>query len=183
MADSRFLENPEDKVYSIERIWDHHESIVNMLVATNGSFTNKQIAKEIGCSAQTVSNVRNNPLIRAKITALQGRANDEAVDVGKKIKEMFPLAAQILENTMKLVETEEDMAMADPRIISQSVRAAVTVLDHAHPKQTQATVMHGHMTMSQIDAIKNKVRERLSLEEAKYEEIPSTKEEEVACSM
>jgi len=158
--DNRFIPDDKrgEKKYSIEKVWDHHHAIKRMLVATNGKFTNKEIAEAVGCTPQTVSNVRNDPMVRALIDDMQGKADEKAIDVSQKVKEMFPLAAKVLENTMRLAETEEDVAMIDSKVLSQSVRSAVTVLDHAHPKTTQGLVMHGHLTMEQIEALKKKAR-------------------------
>jgi Mn-dependent DtxR family transcriptional regulator len=162
IMDNRFLEDPREKKYQIERLWEHHGQIIRLLVASNGKFTNKEIAAEVGCSPQTVSNVRNNPLAQSEIRSLMGQANDNAVDVAKEIRDLFPIAANVLKNTMKMAETEVDVACIDPKILSQSVRSAITIIDHTHPRQVAGTILHNHMSLAEIMDIKEQVDAQIS---------------------
>jgi len=176
-TDKRFLENRggeltrDDKDYNIKRIWDHHEQIINALVATNGKFTNIEIAQLVGCTPQTVSNVRNDPIIRRKIESMQKQANADAIDISKKVREMFPLASKVLTNVMKLAETEEQVADLDPRIISQAVRSANTIIDHAHPKVADIAPQRNFISLTQINEIKRNVRGDQEIAEAEYKEM------------
>ena len=154
--DNRFL--PEDerdkKTYQIQRVWDHHRSILRMLVASNGKVTNKEIGEAVGCSAQTVSNVRNDPVTQEILAGMHREADTKAIDVSRKVKEMFPLAAKVLENVMMIAEDPDTMKDIDSKVLSQSVRAAITVTDHAHPKTSRVQAFHGHVTMAELNALK-----------------------------
>ena len=171
--DRRYIDNPDDKKYQIEKVRDHHREIMRMLIATNGKCTNEKIGEAVGVTAQTVSNVRNNPIVQEAMHSLQIKADDNAIDVNKKVREMFPLAAKVINNAMRLAEDSDNVEMMEPKVLSQSIRAAVAVMDHAHPKQVKGTILHGHVTMDQINALKEKARAKIEgSKEMVYEEIP-----------
>lgn len=152
--DKRFAAPGKKKSYEIQRLWEHHHQVKRLLVISNGSYTNRQIADIVGCSKQTVSNVRNHPLMRAELEKMMAAADAEAINVGKQIREIAPLAVEVMRETMEDSLDE----YADPKVRALGVRSAIATLDHAHPKQTRGTVLHGHLSLGQIQDLKNKVK-------------------------
>lgn len=148
--------NPEgNRNYHVERIWDHHRGIIRLLVASNGTFTNEQIANEIGCTAQTVSNVRNSPLAKARLEVMHGEADKDAVSIAKRIKEIAPLAVAVLEKTMGEALADEE---GDDKLRNTGVRAALGALEFAVPKKAEISGVIGHVTLEQIEQMKQRAR-------------------------
>ena len=152
--DERF--SPEvrpERSYHAKKLYDHHQGILRLLVASNGHFTNEAIANIIGCTPQTVCNVRNSDLGKVRLAEMHKKADDEAVALGKRIMEAAPVAVDMLEKTMKEGLDDE---FGDKDVRSQAVRASLGVLDHAHPKTTQSKNIHAHVTVEQLDEIKER---------------------------
>lgn len=159
MADRLLLEegweNDEEKCYHIEKMWDHHHAIIRLLVASNGLYTNKQIADMVGCTDQTVSNVRNSSLGKARLAQLHKQADDEAIALGKRIMETAPLAVEMLE---KQINDGLESDREEKEVRSQAVRASLGILDHAHPKTLKKQELHAHVTLEQLNEIKERHR-------------------------
>lgn len=94
-TDGRFV--PRRK-YDIKNIWERQGEMIRR---TALGLSNKEVADEIGCSAQTVSNVRNSPLGRAKLAELTARLDEETLDIQKRIQQFAPQALEVLENIIE----------------------------------------------------------------------------------
>lgn len=171
MPDRRFLQDRTRKRYSIQRVWEHHHQIKRLLVASNGKFTNQQIADAVGCSAQTVSNVRNDPMVSALVRDLSGKADDEAVDIAQQVKKLAPIAFNVLRRSM-----ENSLVEDDPKVVGQGVRSAISVLDHVHAKKQDGRVLHAHVTYDDILRAKERAVAARRVVETEAEVV---KEEEV----
>jgi len=165
--------SPERKKYDIERLWEHHREIIRLLVASNGGFTNKYIARQVGCSPQTVSNVRNNPIAIAKIQELEEGRDADAIDLSRKIREIAPLAINLLQETIGASLEDIDEGAPDTKLLTQGVRSAITVVEHTIPKKVEKKVLHGHFTLEQIAEAK---RRALEARRASFREISSQSE-------
>lgn len=86
-----------NKDYQIKYIWDTHREIVRMIAA---GMKRGEIAKIAGVSKQTVTNVANSNLTRARIDELHGRMDDDAVNVGKRIRALAPVALAVSEELL-----------------------------------------------------------------------------------
>jgi len=148
--------DPEDKRYSVERLWEHHQEIIRLLVASNGGFTNAYIARQVGCTPQTVSNVRNNPIAMAKIQELEKERDESAVDLSKRVKEIAPLALNLLQETIGSSLEDIEEGAPDPKLLNQGVRSAIAVVEHSVPKRVEKKVVHGHFTFEQIAEAKKR---------------------------
>jgi hypothetical protein len=158
--DNRFKVEGEEKKYEVQKIWDHHRQIIRLLVASNGSYTNQDIADQVGCSAQTVSNVRNSPIVKARVAMMHREADKNAVSIAERIRIIAPMAVDVLRQTMEqtMATNKDGESVCDDKLRSQGVRSAIAVLDHAHAKTVNAAVFHGHMTLAEITEIKSRVR-------------------------
>jgi len=153
--DGRFTE-PENKQYQISHLWEMHKEIIRLLVMSDRGYTNKYIGEQVGCTAQTVSNVRNSPLAREEIAKLSGARDESAKELAQRVREIAPLAIDLLRETMSEAMTD---GATDPKLLSQGVRGAIAVIDHAIPKQIKGEILHGHLTLGQINEMKQKVLE------------------------
>lgn len=94
LYDRRFVEK---RVYNIKSLWTNHEQMLRM-VALGSS--NEDIALACGVTPQTVSNVRNSPISKQKLTQLRTQLDAETIDIGARIQEFAPIALQLLEDVI-----------------------------------------------------------------------------------
>lgn len=153
--------NPDgNQNYQIEELWDHHKQIIRLLVASNGSYTNEHIAQLVGCTAQTVSNVRNNPLAKARLEILHTEADKDAVSISRRIKEIAPIAIAVLEKTMSEALVDED---GDDKLRNAGVKSALGALEYAAPKKSELAATVTHITLEQIEKIRERARATASI--------------------
>ncbi len=145
--------------YSAKKLWDHHRQICRLLIASNGKYTNKEIAEMVGCSPQTVSNVRNSPLGMAKINTLHEESDRKAVEISKQVKEIAPDAIALLKKSIDVTSKTVDEAGSDidTKLLRAGQMAAKTVLETAIPKKVEGEVLHGHVTLEQILQMKKRL--------------------------
>lgn len=93
--DDRFLARREERRYNIKVLWERHQEILRRVVVGQ---TNGQIAQELGCVPQTVSNVRNSPLAQAEITRLSAARDEDTMEIARRIEEFVPTALQLVED-------------------------------------------------------------------------------------
>lgn len=152
--------NPDgNQNYDITKLWFHHNEIIRLAVA--GVKSQVEIARLVGVTSQTVSNVLNSDLARARIEELTMRRDADAIDIGKRIAEALPIAVDVLKRSM--LDAMDD-SEHDPAITALGVRAASTLLEHGVAKKTQSEVIHGHITLQRIKEITNRVDSALHIE-------------------
>jgi len=154
----------------VQRIWEHWDEVKRLLVVSNGCFTNQQIADKIGCTAQTVSNIRNNPLIQEKIALLQSERDESAVEIGEQVKEIAPAALAFLKSTINMAQDDLDSTMGAPddKMQDRGLKSSKTVLDHSIPKKVESKVIPGHITLQQINMIKER---RMAVEASRQTDV------------
>lgn len=82
------------RAYDIKSLWERHGEIVDRIVMGQ---TNVQIASDLGCTPQTVSNVRNAEVWQGTIERMRAGRAERAMDLGRQIEEFAPVAEQLLE--------------------------------------------------------------------------------------
>ena len=162
--------NPEgNQNYSIETLWEHQHEICRRLAL--GHRPNR-IADDLGVTTQTISNVRNSPLAQAKILQLQEGRDIEVVQINKRVREMAPLALDILEKTLNHAS---DTLEVDKDARAHGLSAAKNVLEHAIPKKVEGRIVHGHIPLSMLEKMKERVNNdrALSADVANVQEVES----------
>lgn len=142
-----------EKGYSLTQIWDIHHEIVRMLAL---GFKPKMIAEQLQITEQTVSNVRNNPLVKQRLTELQLARDASVMEVRKQVAELVPKAIKVLDDVM-----ESDAARN-----SDKLRAALGILDNTLPRQSNIQHSGGVVTTEDIREILDRGRNKV---EAEYE--------------
>jgi len=148
----------------VEALWDHHREIVRLLAL---GYRATHISQAIGVHPQTVSNVRNDPIAQAQIRELQGFRDDETGAIAKRVRQMAPLAIDIIESSLELAEEN----IEDDKIRADGIRASRTVLEHAIPKKIEGAHIVGHITLSQINEMKERVAKAVTIEAVPVEEV------------
>lgn len=136
----------ERKLGSLNGMWERHHAIAKRVALGQ---TNKEIAAALGCTPQTVSNVRNDPMVKTVIDKLVLQSEVATVDVATQIRELAPKALEVAKT---LMESEN---------VSATVRSGLArdLLDragYAAPKQLQ--VVSTQLTSSDIEELKNRAR-------------------------
>jgi len=152
-TDRRF--NPEgNQNYDICHMWASHHEIKRLLLL---GMNNQNISRLLNCTPQTVSNVRNNPIVLRELEEMEKQRDTEAVTIGERIMKQVPLAVRVLEKSMEAAENADE---EQTQIRGLGVRSATTILDHAHPKTTKTVGVQAFMSLDRIREIQEKVKQR-----------------------
>jgi len=136
------------KIWQVGKVWELHEEIARRVLLGQ---KNTQIAKAISCSPQTVSNVRNSPVVQDKLAVMRGARDAYTIDIARDIQEFAPEALSLLKNVVKGVGSG---ANAD---VSLRARTSESMLDRAGfgAIKKEARVVQ-HLTSEEITAIKER---------------------------
>ena len=126
--------------------WDSHHEIVRRLLLGQKAV---DIARDLGITPQTVSNVRNNPLVVKQLADMHEKRDSDATAVANQIKEVAPMAVQVL--------TEAMSDKSSPW--NAKIMAAKDVLDRAgHAPIHRSESVTTTLTFEEITAIKERAR-------------------------
>lgn len=143
----------ERKGWQVAELWDSHHEIARRLVLGQ---SNEDIAKDLGCTAQTVSNVRNSPVVQEKITIMRAARDAGTIDLAREIADLAPLALQRVKEAL-----EQGQVMGRELSASNILKEANNLLDREIGKPTQRVDtrnLHGVFSMEDIEKIKEKAR-------------------------
>lgn len=136
------------KVWQVATIWELHEEIARRIVLGQ---KNVDIAEAVKCSPQTVSNVRNSPVVQDKLALMRGARDAYTIDIARDIQEFAPEALQLLKDVIKRKGSGENASIA------LSARTAESWLDRAgHAPVRKEAVIHQSLTKEEIDQIKSR---------------------------
>lgn len=138
----------ERRRYNIKELWDKHREIARQVVLGG---TNVSIAEAIGCTPQTVSNVRNSPLGRAEQERLHEGRDEATRDVARRIEEFVPQALSVLEDIITGRTPGASIALRAKVAGGHLARAG-----YGEVHRVQA--LHAHLSGSDIQAIKDRAR-------------------------
>lgn len=163
--DQRF--SPDgNKNYDVKKVWDsHHEITRRLILGQKGSV----IAREMGITSQTVSHVRNNPVMKRLFDILHSAADAETVEIRKRIVDIGPLAVEYLESAMQ-------MDINDKTKSAVGLGAAKTVIENLIPRAVKIDSSET-LTVKVINEIKEKAKSRNLLanvdevQEGEFEEL------------
>lgn len=94
LYDRRFVPKRQ---YEVKSLWENHHSMLRMLALGR---SNTDIAAAHGVTPQTISNLRNSPIARTKLSSLRETLDNEAIDIGTRIQEFAPTALRLLEEVI-----------------------------------------------------------------------------------
>ncbi len=153
-ADQRRRQDGKRKGHQIREMWDSHHEIARRLLLGQ---KNVDIAKAMNCSKQTVSNVRNSPIVQDKLAVMKAARDVGCIDLAKEIAELAPIAIGQVRDALETGKIH-GTAIAGSEVLKQ----ANSILDRQIGKPTQRVDtrnIHGHFTMEDIERIKAKARD------------------------
>lgn len=174
MAGQNFdIQNPrggdDEGYYQLQKMREVHHEIVRKRMEDPAK-TQKQIAKELGISAQMVGYTLNSPIVRQKIAVMRGAADAHSYEVQEEIRSLAPLAVRTLAQIM----LDNGAKNSDRR------KAADSLLDRNPEASPKSEVTHKkeQLDSDTLDEIKQLGREAGVVEDVEYEDIPSPDGEE-----
>jgi hypothetical protein len=141
--DKRFVPRMQ---YDVKALWEKHHEIARQVVLGR---TNVAIAESIGCTPQTVSNVRNSPLAKARIESLNDSRDADAISMAQRIEEFAPIALKLLENIVSGNVPEASIALRAKYASAHLGRAGYGEVHKMH-------ALHAHVTGAEIERIKER---------------------------
>ena len=139
------------KGWQIAEMWDKHHEIARYLVM---GYSNEDIAKLVGVTAQTISNVKNSPVVQDKIAVMRAVRDVECMDLQKEIASLAPIAIKRMREALEsgTVLGKEVNAVAILKeansILDREMGKAVQRIDSRNTSMT--------LTLEDIEDIKNR---------------------------
>lgn len=164
-ADRRFSPTRSNS-YNIKQVWAHHHEIVRMVVL---GMSNVEIAEKLNITPQTVSNVRNSPLVDDIIKKLMAERDADAVSVAKRIEAFTPVAVQLLEGVIAGNVPGASIALRAKYADRHLARTGYGVV-------TKVQSLHGTLSKDDIEDIKARAVKAaeeagIIVEHTEYEEL------------
>lgn len=134
----------DERKYQVQHLWERHHKMLRLTLL---GWLPRDIATEVGCTVNTVTNCVNSALGKRILSEMQAVVDERTVDVATKLQEMSIKAAAKLE---ELLEDEDT-----PR--SLQARIAMDNLDrtgHARQINVKGQFLHGVVTPDMLEQIK-----------------------------
>ena len=150
--DKRRKPPSEKKSWRPKQLWARHHEIKRRLLLGQ---SNKQIAEALGIHPQTVSWVRNSPVMQKALKELNQKRDEAAVDLKNQIMELAPLA---IKHYRRCLEDETNEVYST----TQQLKIAGDVLDRSglSPKQVNRHEhLHAYLNAADIEEIKRRALE------------------------
>ena len=97
------------KGYQMAKMWDNHHEIARLLVL---GLNNQDIAERVGCTPQTVSNVRDSPVVQDKLAILHAVRDVATGDLASEIAAMAPMALKRIKEVLETGQVHGQTASA-----------------------------------------------------------------------
>jgi len=146
--------------WQISEMWDNHHEIARRLVLGQSG---KDIAEAMGCSPATISNVRNSPVVKDKLSIMRAARDAGTVDLAREIADLAPLAIQRIKEVL-----EAGSVLGKEASASVILKEANGLLDREMGKAIQRVDtrgVHAHLSMEDLDRIKQRAQELAGLNE------------------
>jgi len=145
LFDNRFAEN---RKYDIKQLWELHHEILRRIALGQ---SNTEIAEDLGITPQTVSNTRNSPMGRAKLSEFEQEMDAETIDLNNRIMRFCPKAMDLLEDVVEGRDHEATIALR--------VKTAENCVARAgYGPVHKAAIAHGGLSLQDIERIKRNAR-------------------------
>jgi hypothetical protein len=141
------------RVWNVSTLSDFHKEVLRLVSV---GMSNVDIAEQLSCSAQAVSNIRNSPVSKEHLEKLSGARDADTVDINDRINELAPRALELLENIINGTGEGEKAS------ISLRAKEANALLDRAGFSPVRKLSSQGlsmHLTVDDIERIKERAKD------------------------
>lgn len=154
--------NPDGKRkgFQIAEMWDQHHEIARRIILGE---SNVDIAKAIGVTPQTVSNVKNSPVVQDKLAILRAARDAGTIDLAREIQELAPIAVARLREVL-----ETGTVMGKEASAALILKEANAIMDREMGKAVQRVDTrnaHMHFGPEDLERIKQRALELSPLAE------------------
>ena len=142
--------------WAVTELQELHHSIKNLVFL---GYSNKEIAKQLNCSAQQVSNVKNSPIVKDQLLLMQVAAEGGCVDIQKEIQKLQPHALKTLKEVI-----ETGTLNGDPVATNTRIKECNNIIDRYIGKPTQTVKtqsMNVHFTVEEIKEMQERAKEQM----------------------
>lgn len=152
-SDKRISNGPK-KSFIVTRMYERHHEISRRLLLGQ---KNVEIAEALNITAQSVSQVRNSPIVKEKLSLMAAARDVGAIDLAREIADLAPIALSRIKDAL-----ESGKVLGKELSADGILRESNKLLDRelGRPTQTINTRnLHAHLTMDDISKIKAKALE------------------------
>ena len=142
--------NGEANHWVVNDMWSMHHEIARRIVLGQ---KNVEIARDLNCSAQLVSNVKNSPVVQEQITLLNGARNAETVDLAREIALVAPDAMKLITD---IIRGENDGVNATLGLRAKEANGMLARAGFGVPQRIQSESVNVHLTSQDIQEIKRR---------------------------
>ena len=147
--DKRFKRSDEERYYNVRAVWEKHHEVLRRIVLGQ---KNVDIAKDLNCTPQMISDLRNSPLAKEIIKVYMQERDDEVRDMRAQIDKFAPLALDYLENIISGREPGASPALR--------ARTAENYVSRAgYGAVTRVQTLHATVSRNEIEQIKQRALE------------------------
>jgi len=135
-------------------MWDNHHEIARRLVLGQKG---EDIARDLGCSGQLVSNVKNSPVVKDKLAIMSAARDAGTINLAREIADLAPLAVQKIREAIETGQVNGKECNA-----SSILKECNGVLDREMGKAIQRVDTRGvyaHLTGEDLERIKARAKE------------------------
>jgi len=157
------------EVYNVQKVWGKQDEILRLFAI---GIRPVDIATKLGIDKQTVYNLCNSPLGKARIAALQGARDLEFQEVSARIKALQPVALEVAEDFML-----GKLGPAEPKDRTRAAFELLKMGGHGPVQKVAKSVRHGlsDADRKRIADVSNQLRLNKvpQFEEATFKEVES----------
>jgi len=84
--------------WQVAEMWDSHHEIARRIILGH---TNTAIAAEMNVTPQTISNVRNSPVVQDKLSIMRAARDAGTIDLAHEIADLAPLALEKIKEALE----------------------------------------------------------------------------------
>lgn len=142
------------KGHQITEMWSNHHEIARLIVL---GLNNIEIAARMCCTPQTISNVRNSPVVQDKLAILHAVRDVATGDLAHEIAEMAPMALKRIREVLETGTVHGQTASA-----AVIMKEANNLLDREMGKAVQridSRNVNTTLTSNDLDAIRQRAAE------------------------
>jgi len=150
VLDKRFKPFEVKKTWQVSKVWELHDEIKRRILLGQ---KNTIIAEALGCTPQTVSNVRNSAVIQDQLAIMRGARDAYTLDIARDIRDFAPKALEVLKEVVMGRGAGENASVA------LRARYAADILDRAGHSATRNIDFRGqhlHLTKDDLEEIKRR---------------------------
>lgn len=142
--------NPSRRHWVAEEMWDLHHEIARRVMLGE---KNVNIAEALKIHPQTVSIVKNSPIVQEKISILRGARDADTIDLAKEIKEIAPDALSLLKD---IIRGEGEGQGASLLLRAKEANGMLARNGFGIPHRVQSESTHTFLTGEDLERIKRR---------------------------